>query len=375
MSYQFAKLSLEQENLVPIYQRKWRNIALSTQRVDRKKAAEAVKEVYAFCGLATPEVVFCESPYEAMSKALPSCENLIIPSLVQRLLQLRLRILKLFPAQARYYQDPIAIQRPDNINVHIHTTLYYQFLSYMKSLEQQLNTDLGYLVELEIEVNLSALYHQLQNELGKQYDSNFIPAATFCSYCSWLEFWKSALNYTADQELLQLFQSLAKSCGWIFPYKRVAVVCDRPTKLCFDSNNRLHAEGETAIEFADGYNLYAYHGITLPEKYGKLHPQQWQAQWLLQEDNAELRRVLIQGIGYARIIEQLQASELDRYREYTLLKIENDVDIEPIYLLKMTCPSTGYIHVLRVPPNVQSAQEAITWANWGIAPTEFAMQT
>lgn len=41
MSYQFAKLSLEQENLVPIYQRKWRNIALSTQRVDRKKAAEA----------------------------------------------------------------------------------------------------------------------------------------------------------------------------------------------------------------------------------------------------------------------------------------------------------------------------------------------
>ncbi|MCP6762372.1 MAG: hypothetical protein NHB32_27305 [Fischerella sp. CENA71] len=375
MSYQFIKLNPEQENLIKIYQHKWKNIALSTKRIDRQKAAEVVKEVYAFCGLAIPEIIFCESPYEAMSKTLPSSESLIISPLIQRLLQLRSRILKLFPEQARFHQNHLVIERPANVNVHINTTLYYGFISYMKSLEQQFQVDLGYLTELEIEVNLSELYHQLQIELGEQYDSNFIPAANFCSYCSWLDFWKSALNYTGDQELLQLFQSLAKSCGWIFPYKKVAVVCDRPTKLCFDRDNHLHAEGETAIEFTDGYKLYAYHGVILPEKYGKLHPHQWQAEWLLQEDNAELRRVLIQGIGYARMIEQLQAAELDQHQEYTLLKIENDVDVEPIFLLKMTCPSTGYIHVLRVPPHIQSAQEAITWANWGVTPAEFAVQT
>ena len=30
----------------------------------------------------------------------------------------------------------------------------------------------------------------------------------------------------------------------------------------------------------------------------------------------------------------------------------------------MTCPSTGHIHALRVPPDVESAKEAIRWINW-----------
>jgi len=85
--------------------------------------------------------------------------------------------------------------------------------------------------------------------------------------------------------------------------------------------------------------------------------------------------VLIQGIGYARICQELQATELDTWQEYTLLKIDSNVDVEDIYLLKMICPSTGYIHALRVPPDVESAREAITWVNWGIDPEEFSVQT
>ena len=41
----------------------------------------------------------------------------------------------------------------------------------------------------------------------------------------------------------------------------------------------------------------------------------------------------------------------------------------------MTCPSTGDIHVLRVPPHMKSAHEAITWINWGISPEDFVIQT
>lgn len=145
-------------------------------------------------------------------------------------------------------------------------------------------------------------------------------------------------------------------------------MCDRPRLLSLDNQERLHAEGSPAIQFADGFSIYAYQGAILPEKYGKVHPREWQSQWLLSEENAELRRVLIQGIGYARIVEELQAIELDSWQEYTLLKIGSDVDVEPIYLLKMTCPSTGYIHAMRVPPDMRSAREAISWVNWGVDP-------
>jgi hypothetical protein len=167
---------------------------------------------------------------------------------------------------------------------------------------------------------------------------------------------------------------MGQSCSWIYPFEKTCIVCDRPTQLSIDSEQRLHAEAEPAIQFADGYTLYAYHGVILPEKYGKLHPSQWQAQFLLEERNTGVRRVLIQEIGYARIFHELQAQQLDTWAEYTLLKI-NGADIEPMYLLKMTCPSTGFIHVLRVPPNIKSAREAIRWVNWGTAPEEFLVQT
>ena len=48
---------------------------------------------------------------------------------------------------------------------------------------------------------------------------------------------------------------------------------------------------------------------------------------------------------------------------------------EPMILLKMTCPSTGHIHILRVPPDLTSAEAAITWVNHGIHPDEFIVQT
>jgi hypothetical protein len=115
--------------------------------------------------------------------------------------------------------------------------------------------------------------------------------------------------------------------------------------------------------------------VTLPKKYGALHPHQWSAQWVLEEWNAELRRVLIQEIGYARICQELHPKQLDSWQEYTLLRIDNQVEIEPIYLLKMTCPSTGFIHAARVPPNIQSAREAIRWVNWGTDPEEFSVQS
>ncbi|WP_277883476.1 hypothetical protein [Nostoc sp. FACHB-110] len=41
----------------------------------------------------------------------------------------------------------------------------------------------------------------------------------------------------------------------------------------------------------------------------------------------------------------------------------------------MTCPSTGRIHTLRVPPKIISARVAIRWINWDIDPEDFSVQT
>ena len=81
----------------------------------------------------------------------------------------------------------------------------------------------------------------------------------------------------------------------------------------------------------------------------------------------------------------MSADKLDTWREYTLLKIDGveavydredePIEREPMVLLKMTCPSTAHIHILRVPPEMTSAETAITWVNHDIHPDKFAVQT
>jgi leucine-rich repeat protein SHOC2 len=127
-----------------------------------------------------------------------------------------------------------------------------------------------------------------------------------------------------------------------------------------------------------------FFGVYLPRRYWtKL--SEWKAEWLLDETNAELRRRLIQQIGYERIWQELDAVEIDVWREYTLFKIDGIERFydwrrskniqEPMVLLKMTCPSTGHIHVLRVPPEMTSAEAAIIWVNHGTHPDRFIVQT
>jgi leucine-rich repeat protein SHOC2 len=125
--------------------------------------------------------------------------------------------------------------------------------------------------------------------------------------------------------------------------------------------------------------------VKLPRRYWtKL--SEWNPKWLLDEENAEIRRILTQNVGYEKICRELDAVELDTWQEYTILKIDaleriytedtrEEIGREPMVLLKMTCPSTGHIHILRVPPEMTSAEAAITWVNHGIHPDEFTLQT
>lgn len=135
-------------------------------------------------------------------------------------------------------------------------------------------------------------------------------------------------------------------------------------------------------------------GVCLPRKYWTKFSD-WKSEWLLVENNAEIRRTLIEHVGYEKICDELDTTNINTWREYTLLKIDNthityysmhgqegyhwdDLQpsyLEPIVLLKMTCPSTQHVHILRVPPDMRSAEDAITWVNHGVHPSKIAVAT
>jgi hypothetical protein len=213
---------------------------------------------------------------------------------------------------------------------------------------------------------------------------NYLNIWDWIDWCSWVDFCISELGCTCDLKLWNSLQVLVQSCSMVLPRTKFCYISDQPTQIHFDEQQRLHGVGQPAISFADDTHLYFNQGVHLPSDYGKLHPHQWHSEWVLTETNAEIRRILIEGIGYGRVCQELNARTIDTWREYTLLWIElptlihannRQVTEEPIFLLKMTCPSTKHIHALRVPPNIGSARTAAKWVNWDIDPEGFIIET
>lgn len=366
MTHLITKLTPEQVALIPEYWAKWQAIALSTQPLDRNLAQEAVKAAYHAIDKPTPEIVFCDSP-----NAVPATLNQLLKRTLSRETTW---LVDSYSQEQRLRELHQTFGVPVNraLDEHLHSRLW-----------KQLNQQLSGSVQIQLALSQAQARHyepQLWEQLALQPDMRAVLSTCWrreppLFNSMWMDFAISVLHCTHDRAQGTAFLSLLQHGGWLFPYEKLCLVCDRPIHLSFDAENRLHAEGHPAIQFSDGLSVYAYAGVRLPEQYGRLHPQQWRSHWLLQEPNAELRRVLIQGIGYGRICQELEVTELDAWQEYTLLEIDVEDDDEPLLLLKMTCPSTGFIHVARVPPDSMSAKEAISWMNWDIDPEEFAVQT
>ncbi|AUT01555.1 hypothetical protein CLI64_14800 [Nostoc sp. CENA543] len=359
------KLTPEQKALIPSYLDKWRKIVLASELISQNTASEIVDVLYSFLGKNIPKIILLNNPLAAINQILliSSKEKGLENNFADDLERYIEKQLKEFSRQTSLISVG-SILLDNRVN-----------LESLENLEDQLDSIPGNnlnLLQMILRMNQSELVWQLWS---KGVDHKAISSFDLYYTAALFDFFISECDCYYKPKIYQLLEQVVRAGIIIFPFEEYCFVCDRPLHLRLDNQNRLHAEGEPAIEFTDGYSLYFHHGVALPEEYGKLHPREWQPEWLLTQDNAELRRVLIQGIGYTRICAELQAKELDSWKEYTFLQIDNPIDVEPICLLKMTCPSTGFIHVLRVPPDTNSAREAVRWVNWGIDPEDFAVQT
>jgi Domain of unknown function (DUF6745) len=96
---------------------------------------------------------------------------------------------------------------------------------------------------------------------------------------------------------------------------------------------------------------------------------------IIAEPNAELRRVMIERVGFEKFVREVKAEVLDTDRdpggERRLLRVplEND---EPIVLVSVHCPSTGRQYIVRVPPNTRSCRQAVAWTAGFDNPDDYA---
>ncbi len=120
--------------------------------------------------------------------------------------------------------------------------------------------------------------------------------------------------------------------------------------------------GLTHLESGHGFIL-RWRGVPISDR-ALVNPDSITGQEILNTDNVELRRVLIERLGYEKFLQQVGGIIRDRdqdaggERQLIAVPFEDD---EPLMVLKVICPSTGHLHLLRVPPDMETCYQAAAW--------------
>ncbi|GAA2231028.1 hypothetical protein GCM10010232_16790 [Streptomyces amakusaensis] len=165
-------------------------------------------------------------------------------------------------------------------------------------------------------------------------------------------------------ERLEGLARVAAHAGWWWPYENAVVVCERPVELHRDEAGRLDSGTGPALAFADGFGLHAWRGMPVPAEFLKelpsLTPERIRA-----EENAELRRVMLEFYGYDRYLAESRARPLHRDETGVLWRIElsGDEDVVMVEVVNSTAEPDGSFRTywLRVPPATRTAREGVAW--------------
>ncbi|MYR36066.1 hypothetical protein GTX14_02635 [Streptomyces sp. SID4944] len=312
----------------------WRDVAAATGAADRAAAEEGVRRAYRLAGLAEPErIVWTESPraaVEAVEKLTDAGRSVREEVRTRPWAEERRRMYdELGPAGWSALWSATGAQ------------LWETTAALAERIRSGVVADLAPRPTEEGAVRLVLL----DAVLG-QHDAA----------------WLAAFDGRGDR--LTGLAEVARNAGWWWPYERAVVISERPEVLHRDEAGRLdHGEGP-ALAYRDGFALYAWRGMPVPAAFlaelASLTPQR-----IREEENAELRRVMLEYYGYDRYLTESGAEPVHRDETGILWRIalDGDEDVVMVEVVNSTPEPDGThrTYWLRVPPGTRTAKDGVAW--------------
>ncbi|MFJ3300985.1 DUF6745 domain-containing protein [Streptomyces bacillaris] len=312
----------------------WRDVAAATGAADRAAAEEGVRSAYRLAGLAEPErIVWAESPraaVEAVEKLTDAGRSVREEVRTRPWAEERRRMYdELGPAGWSALWSATGAQ------------LWETTAALAERIRFGVVADLAPRPTEEGAVRLVLL----DAVLG-QHDAA----------------WLAAFDGRGDR--LTGLAEVARNAGWWWPYERAVVISERPEVLHRDEAGRLdHGEGP-ALAYRDGFALYAWRGMPVPAAFlaelASLTPQR-----IREEENAELRRVMLEYYGYDRYLTESGAEPVHRDETGILWRIalDGDEDVVMVEVVNSTPEPDGThrTYWLRVPPGTRTAKDGVAW--------------
>ena len=162
--------------------------------------------------------------------------------------------------------------------------------------------------------------------------------------------------------------AITQSCSWVWLYHEIAVAVDRPKAIHLDDSEprQLHCEDGPAVEYHDGWGVYAIHGVRVPE-YVIMRPDEITIEKIKDESNAEVKRIMRERYGEGRYLKDIGAKVIDtdardvsvadicEGRSVARALVEDD---EGNRFLIGTDSTTTRVYYMQVPNTCNTCQEA-----------------
>lgn len=155
--------------------------------------------------------------------------------------------------------------------------------------------------------------NKLTDKPPQHFNSNYFGGQQWCSWEIFYDFCrKIGVEYTDEQnKLLDLCVEQSIECHWWYPFDDTVVVSERPTKLDVDEQGRLHCANGPAIEYADGWKLYFWHGVNIPEDWIE-NKENLDVSIPLTWDNVDQRTAAAEIIGWDKVLDKLNSKVIDK---------------------------------------------------------------
>lgn len=181
---------------------------------------------------------------------------------------------------------------------------------------------------------------------------------------SWMSFYQFFEPYFDFISAVLGLIEIAQHAGWTWFYHGIAVVSERPRIIARDDQMRLHNPDGPALGYEDKFGVYMLSGIRI-EPWIINNPERINFANITAEQNVEIRRLMIKRMGFDRFIRESGATLVHEDTFGSLYRIELEGD-EPYVLVQVTNSTpepdgTYEKYVLRVPPDMKTAHQAVAW--------------
>jgi hypothetical protein len=362
---------------------RWLGIGRSTQPLDREEATDVIRMIYRACGRQQPEVLFFSSPLTCLlawaalqapgvrmrgklTEPLASGFHERCSTWIRQEMESRdeLTVLGEMGVLLKPFDESLAhlgylVRRQLKSDIDGFAQDRGQGRTLMGPLQQQLarimGRHAGLSIEAEIRTRLAGILTQLESNSGDGAWSCG-PAALYDAVIE-----LAVCHTELDRNVLKLWLRQGDGCHWWLPYEGLVLVSDRPTVLTVDWRGHLHSEQGPALQYGDGYCVYAWHGVRVAARtiiapgsitLDEIDRAMWDTE------------VLIMRYGYKRYLRDTGARMIHEDSQGRLWQIKRNPRLRMVELKSPMPNPDGSVQpsLLLVPAEITTAGEAVQWA-------------